>query len=189
MIFRIVSQPQAPALTVGWLAMTATGRPSTVPVPVTTASADRPSSIVRASSPLLHERPGVEQRLQARADEELALIGDLAVVALAPASQGAGGALFELGDDELLPLGDDLPGGDGDARHLAVDRRLDRDLIFMDSRTSRSWPCSTRWPTDTSRFQTLAAISATRTCSMGVSLLFSSRPEPADVRTFVYGGT
>ncbi len=49
-IFSTVFGPHDPALTVGSLAINATGRPSIVPTPVTTPSAPRPSSCQLASS-------------------------------------------------------------------------------------------------------------------------------------------
>ena len=47
-IFSTVRAPHEPALTVGSLAMTIAGRPSTVPRPVTTPSAGSPSAIALA---------------------------------------------------------------------------------------------------------------------------------------------
>ena len=48
MIFSTVRAPHEPALTVESLAITATGRPSTRPVPVTTPSAGSPSAATLA---------------------------------------------------------------------------------------------------------------------------------------------
>ena len=50
MIFSTVFGPHEPALTVGSFAMTATWRPATVPMPVTTPSAPKPSCSQFASS-------------------------------------------------------------------------------------------------------------------------------------------
>ena len=50
-IFSTVRAPHEPALTVGSLAMTHTGRPSTRPTPVTTPSAGRSAAWLLASSP------------------------------------------------------------------------------------------------------------------------------------------
>ena len=51
MIFSTVRAPQEPALTVESLAISATGRPSTVAVPVITPSAGRPSASTLANAP------------------------------------------------------------------------------------------------------------------------------------------
>ncbi len=56
-IFSTVFGPQEPALTVGSLAITATGRPSTVPTPVTTPSAPSPSCSQLARSPSSTNEP------------------------------------------------------------------------------------------------------------------------------------
>src|SRR3954468_5302303 len=50
-IFSTVFGPHEPALTAGSLAISATGRPPTVPIPVTTPSAPSPSCSQLASSP------------------------------------------------------------------------------------------------------------------------------------------
>src|SRR4051812_28506976 len=62
MIFSTVLGPHEPALTVGSLAMTETGRPPRVPLPVTTPSAPRPSSCQLASSPSSTKEPSSSSR-------------------------------------------------------------------------------------------------------------------------------
>ena len=62
MIFSTVFGPHEPAFTVGSLAMTATGRPPTVPMPVTTPSAPRPSSSQLASSASSTNEPSSSSR-------------------------------------------------------------------------------------------------------------------------------
>jgi hypothetical protein len=62
MIFSTVLGPQEPALTVGSLAMKATGRPSIVPIPVTTPSAPSPSSSQLASSASSTREPSSSSR-------------------------------------------------------------------------------------------------------------------------------
>src|SRR5262249_333343 len=57
-IFSTVFGPQEPAWTAGWLAISATGRPPTVPIPVTTPSAPRPSCSQLASRPSSASEPG-----------------------------------------------------------------------------------------------------------------------------------
>src|SRR3954451_18388897 len=56
-IFSTVFGPHEPALTAGSLAISATGRPPTVPIPVTTPSAPRPSCSQLASSPSSEREP------------------------------------------------------------------------------------------------------------------------------------
>ena len=75
MIFSTVFGPHEPALTVGSLAITATGRPSTSPMPVTTPSAPRPSWSQLASSASSANEPVVEQQREALAHRQLALLG------------------------------------------------------------------------------------------------------------------
>ena len=87
-IFSTVRAPHEPAFTVGSLATTQTGRPSMVPVPVTTPSAGRSSALVVGQQGLLDERAGVEQQRQPVADEELALLLELGRVGLEVAGQG-----------------------------------------------------------------------------------------------------
>ena len=74
-------------MTVGSLAISATGRPSIVPMPVTTPSAPRPSCSQLASSAVLGERALVEQPRDALAHGQLALLRGLLVVALGPAGE------------------------------------------------------------------------------------------------------
>src|SRR3954467_9645455 len=62
MIFSTVFGPHDPALTVGSLAITETGRPPIVPLPVTTPSAPRPSSSQLASSPSSTNEPSSSKR-------------------------------------------------------------------------------------------------------------------------------
>src|SRR4051794_16599120 len=62
MIFSTVLGPHEPALTVGSLAMTETGRPPIVPLPVTTPSAPSPSSCQLASSPSSTNDPSSSSR-------------------------------------------------------------------------------------------------------------------------------
>src|SRR3954471_8138455 len=62
MIFSTVFGPHDPALTVGSLAMTLTGRPPIVPLPVTTPSAPRPSSCQLASSASSTNEPSSSSR-------------------------------------------------------------------------------------------------------------------------------
>src|SRR3954469_19196360 len=62
MIFSTVLGPHEPALTVGSLAITETGRPPIVPLPVTTPSAPRPSSCQLASSPSSTKEPSSSSR-------------------------------------------------------------------------------------------------------------------------------
>src|SRR4051794_11286318 len=117
MIFSTVFGPHDPALTVGSLAMTQTGRPPTVPLPVAAPSAPRPRLGRRvvghdadrppADRPaarddavgaepvllpvgeqrLLDEGALVEQPVDALAHRELALLGGLRAVALRPARE------------------------------------------------------------------------------------------------------
>src|SRR3954462_3301164 len=62
MIFSTVLGPHEPALTVGSLAITATGRPPIVPLPVTTPSAPRPSSCQLASRASSTNEPSSSSR-------------------------------------------------------------------------------------------------------------------------------
>src|SRR5919109_2406018 len=61
-IFSTVRAPHEPALTVGSLAITHTGRPSTRPVPVTTPSAGRSSARLLASRPSSTNEPSSSSR-------------------------------------------------------------------------------------------------------------------------------
>ena len=76
-IFSTVRAPHEPAFTVGSLAMTHTGRPSTRPTPVTTPSAGRSAAGGVGQQPVLDERALVEQQVEAVADEQLVLAGQL----------------------------------------------------------------------------------------------------------------
>ena len=62
MIFSTVLGPQEPALTVGSLAISATGRPAIVPIPVTTPSAPKPSCSQLASSASSMNEPASSSR-------------------------------------------------------------------------------------------------------------------------------
>src|SRR4051794_5123598 len=62
MIFSTVLGPHEPALTVGSLAITETGRPPIVPLPVTTPSAPSPSSCQLASRPSSTNEPSSSSR-------------------------------------------------------------------------------------------------------------------------------
>jgi hypothetical protein len=69
MIFSTVRAPHEPALTVESLAMTQTGRPSTVAAPVTTPSAGRPSASALAYAPSSTKEPSsVSRRIRSRAN-------------------------------------------------------------------------------------------------------------------------
>src|SRR3954470_3308615 len=61
-IFSTVFGPHEPALTVGSFAISATGRPSIVAIPVTTPSAPSPSSSQFASRPSSENEPGSTRR-------------------------------------------------------------------------------------------------------------------------------
>ena len=61
-IFSTVFGPQEPALTVGSLAISATVRPPTVPIPVTTPSAPSPSASQLASSASSVNEPSSSRR-------------------------------------------------------------------------------------------------------------------------------
>ena len=73
MIFSTVRAPQEPALTVESLAISATGRPSMVAVPVITPSAGRPLGQHVGESAVLGEAAGVDQQLDPVPGEQLAL--------------------------------------------------------------------------------------------------------------------
>ena len=95
-IFSTVLGPHDPALTVGSLAISATGRPPIVPMPVTTPSAPRPSASQLASSASSASETGVEQARDALADRQLALLAGLVAVALGPAVERAGDGVPEV---------------------------------------------------------------------------------------------
>ena len=61
-IFSTVFGPHEPALTVGSLAISATGRPPIVPMPVTTPSAPSPSASQLASSASSANEPSSSSR-------------------------------------------------------------------------------------------------------------------------------
>ena len=61
-IFSTVRAPHEPALTVGSLAMTIAGRPSTVPRPVTTPSAGSPARRALAYRPSSTKEPSSKSR-------------------------------------------------------------------------------------------------------------------------------
>src|SRR4051795_1854787 len=108
MIFSTVFGPHEPALTVGSLAMTATGRPAIVPAPGLAGggvaqprprpAGDRPGAgddavgaeavlLPVGEQGLLDERALVEQPGDAFAHGQLALLGGLGPVTLGPAGQ------------------------------------------------------------------------------------------------------
>ena len=62
MIFSTVRAPQEPALTVESLAISATGRPSIVAVPVTTPSAGRSAARALANAPSSVKEPSSTSR-------------------------------------------------------------------------------------------------------------------------------
>ena len=70
-IFSTVRAPQEPALTVGSLATTTAGRPSTRPRPVTTPSAGRPASQRVGVAAVLDERALVDEQRDPVAHIEL----------------------------------------------------------------------------------------------------------------------
>ena len=74
-IFSTVFGPQEPAFTVGSLAISATLRPPTSAMPVTTPSAPRPSCVPVGEQRLLGERLGVDEPRDALAHRDLALLG------------------------------------------------------------------------------------------------------------------
>ena len=86
MIFSTVFGPQEPALTVGSFAISATGRPAIVAMPVTTPSAPKPSCSQFASSASSTNESGVHEPRHAVAHRQLALVARLLVVPLGPAS-------------------------------------------------------------------------------------------------------
>ena len=61
-IFSTVRAPHEPALTVGSLAMTTAGRPSTIPRPVTTPSAGSPVAMALANRPSSTKLPSSKSR-------------------------------------------------------------------------------------------------------------------------------
>ena len=88
MIFSTVFGPHEPAFTVGSLAITATGRPATAAMPVTTPSAPKPSFSQLASSASSANEPVVHQPRDALAHGQLALLLGLLVVALRARRRG-----------------------------------------------------------------------------------------------------
>ena len=106
-IFSTVRAPHEPAFTVESLAITHTGRPSTVPTPVTTPSAGRSPASALASSALLDERALVEQQGQPVAHEQLPLPCELGRLLLEVALEGPlGGGPELVAHDAPLPRPD-----------------------------------------------------------------------------------
>ena len=83
-IFSTVFGPHEPAFTVGSLAISATGRPSIRPRPVTTPSAPKPILLPVGEQRLLGEGALVEQQRHALAHRQLALLARLLAMALGP---------------------------------------------------------------------------------------------------------
>src|SRR5271166_2697592 len=125
-IFSTVFGPHEPALTVGSLAISATARPSTVPTPVTTPSAPRPSSCQFASSASSANEssssssatrsrtaslpcsaafswwrcgPPARARAEASCRSEASVSVDLVLNAAAPEGGGSGGSRARCGAD------------------------------------------------------------------------------------------
>ena len=99
MIFSTVRAPHEPAFTVGSLAITHTGRPSIVPMPVTTPSAGRSSVGAKAlaSSPSSTNEPSSSSRAMPVAHEQLVLRGQLlALLGREVARAGSGPAPLEV---------------------------------------------------------------------------------------------
>ncbi len=126
-IFSTVRAPHEPALTVGSLAMTHTGRPSMRPVPVTTPSAGRSSARALASRPSSTNDPLVEEHLEPVADEHLALLGQLGAVAVEVPPPRPG-----------RPLGDALVGHRRGSSRAQLPRRRTRSLIGVGPRSNSS---------------------------------------------------
>ena len=95
-IFSTVFGPHEPALTVGSLAISATGRPSTSPTPVTTPSAPQPLLLPVGQQRLLGEAALVEQPRDPLAHRELALLRGLLVVALRAARERSAGGCAQI---------------------------------------------------------------------------------------------
>ncbi len=89
MIFSTVLGPHEPALTVGSLAITQTGRPAMVAMPVTTPSAPKPSCSQLASSASSANEPASTSRSTRSRTGNLPCCGGLLVMALRPARAGA----------------------------------------------------------------------------------------------------
>ena len=88
-IFSTVFGPHEPAFTVGSLAISATLRPPTSAMPVTTPSAPRPSASQLASSASSANDSGSTSRATRSRTGHLALLGQSLAVALGPAGQRA----------------------------------------------------------------------------------------------------
>ena len=110
-IFSTVRAPHEPALTVESLATTHTGRPPTVPTPVTTPSAGRSPATALASSALSTNEPVVEQELEPVADEQLPLPLELRRLLLEVAGEGPLGGGPELVVHVHHPVVPDVPAG------------------------------------------------------------------------------
>ena len=91
-IFSTVFGPHEPALTVGSLAISATGRPSIVPTPGHDAVGAEPVLLPVGEQRLLGEGALVEQQRDALAHRQLALLERLLAVALGAAGERALGA-------------------------------------------------------------------------------------------------
>ena len=94
-IFSTVFGPHEPALTVGSLAISATVRPSTVPMPGHDAVGAEPVGLPVGQQRVLDERAGVEQPRDALAHRQLALLAGLVAVALGAAGVGALAGLLD----------------------------------------------------------------------------------------------
>ena len=97
MIFSTVRAPQEPAFTVESLAISATGRPSMVAVPVTTPSAGRPLGQHVGERAVLGEAARVDQQRDPLPGEQLALRGRLLVIPLGAARRDPGPDLAKVG--------------------------------------------------------------------------------------------
>ena len=87
MIFSTVLGPHEPALTVGSLAITATGRPASMPMPGDDAVGAQARPLPVREQALLDERSVVEQARHALAHGQLALLAGAVTVALGAAGQ------------------------------------------------------------------------------------------------------
>ena len=102
MIFSTVLGPHEPALTVGSLAMTATGRPAIVPEPGDDAVGAEPVALPVGQQRVLDERAVVEQPRDALAHGQLALLARLVAVALGAAAERAVERLLQVAHCSLL---------------------------------------------------------------------------------------
>ena len=108
-IFSTVRAPHDPAFTVGSLAITHTGRPSTRPTPVTTPSAGRSSADALASSASSANEPGSSSRASRSRTNSLPWLSNFAAPgarlpasALEAASANRSASLMRL---SILPVG------------------------------------------------------------------------------------